>query len=171
MEEILGISTKNIDHLGIVSGVCEEIGLVPLIDDLTLSDEQRQVSVGTATKAMILNGLGFANRTLYLTPEFFEDKAVDVLLGADIDASVLNSHCLGTALDSLYKAGISKVFYNVSLQSIKRYGIKIKSRHMDGTTFMVHGEKYAEGGEAIGQIELKRGYNKQKRNDLSLIHI
>ncbi|MFK7982947.1 MAG: IS1634 family transposase [Saprospiraceae bacterium] len=166
MEEIENITTKNIDHLGIVSGVCEEIGLVKLIDKLTESDEQRKVSVGTASKAMILNGLGFANRTLYLTPVFFKDKAVDVLLGAKIKAEDLDSHCLGTALDAIYKAGISKVFYNVSLQSIKRYGIKIKSRHLDGTTFMVHGDKYKDGGEKIGQIELKRGYNKQKRNDL-----
>ena len=65
-----------------------------------------------------------------------------------------------------YEAGISKVFYNISLQSIKTYGIDVKSRHLDGTTFLVHGDKYKEGGEKIGQIELKRGYNKQKRNDL-----
>lgn len=166
MESIEDIETKNLDHLGLVSGVCEEIGLVKLIDQLTKSDEQRKVSVGTATKAMILNGLGFANRTLYLTPEFFKDKAIDVLLGEEIEAEDLNSHSLGTALDALYESGISKVFYNISLQSIKTYGIKVKSRHLDGTTFLVHGDKYKEGGESIGQIELKRGYNKQKRNDL-----
>jgi len=166
MEEIQGIETKNLDHLGIVSGVCQEIGLVSLIDKLTKSDEQRNVSVGIATKAMILNGLGFYNRTLYLTPKFFKDKPVDVLLGPEIAATDLNSHCLGTALDALYEAGISSVFHNISLQAISTYGIEIKSRHLDGTSFMVHGEKYKEGGEAIGQIELKRGYNKQNRNDL-----
>jgi len=166
MEEINGISTKTIDHLGIVSGICEEICLVALIDELTQSDEQRKISVGTATKAMILNGLGFANRTLYLTPSFFKDKAVDLLLGEDIDASDLNSHSLGTALDRLYEWGLSRIFYNVALKAIKTYGIKISSRHLDGTTFMLHGNSYQEGGEKIGQIELKRGYNKQKRNDL-----
>jgi len=166
VEEIKGIKTKNLDHLGIVSAVCEEIGLVKLIDDLTGSDEQRKVSVGTATKAMVLNGLGFANRTLYLTPDFFSDKAVDVLLGTDILATDLNSHSLGTALDALYHNGISDLFYKVSLKAIRTYGIQIKSRHLDGTSFMVHGDKYREGGEKIGQIELKRGYNKQKRHDL-----
>jgi len=166
MEEIKGLRTKNLDHLGIVSGVCEEIGLVDIINRLTKSDEQRKVSVGTATKAMILNGLGFANRTLYLTPDFFSDKAVDVLLGEDIEAADLNSHSLGTALDALYYTGISELFYNVSLQAIRRYGISIKSRHLDGTSFMLHGDSYQEGGEKIGQIEIKRGYNKQKRHDL-----
>lgn len=166
MEEIEGIKTKNLDHLGIVSGICEEIGLVSLIDSQTNSDEQRKVSIGTATKAMILNGLGFANRTLYLTPDFFADKPVDILLGADIKAEDLNSHSLGTALDALYYGGISEIFHTVSLQAIRTYGIEIKSRHLDGTSFMVHGDSYKEGGEMIGQIELKRGYNKQKRHDL-----
>ncbi|MEM6965637.1 MAG: DUF4277 domain-containing protein [Bacteroidota bacterium] len=42
MEEITTITTKNLDHLGIVAGVCEEIGLVEVIDKLTDSDEQRK---------------------------------------------------------------------------------------------------------------------------------
>ncbi len=40
MEELKNIATKNLDHLGLVSGVCEEIGLVDLIDKLTDSDDQ-----------------------------------------------------------------------------------------------------------------------------------
>jgi len=166
MEIIEEITTKNLDHLGLVAGVCDEIGLVDLIDKLTESDEQRKISVGLATKAMVLNGLGFANQTLYLTPNFFDKKPVDVLLGSEVLAKDLNSHSLGTALDELYYSGISKVFYNVSLQSISRYGIKITSRHLDGTTFTVHGEKLNEKESTKGLIELKRGYNKQKRHDL-----
>ena len=166
MEIIEDITTKNLDHLGLVAGVCDEIGLVELIDRLTGSNEQRKISVGIATKAMVLNGLGFANQTLYLTPEFFDKKPVDILLGEGILAKDINSHSLGTALDELYYSGISKVFYNVSLQSITRYGIKITSRHLDGTTFTVHGEKLNEKGAKSGLIELKRGYNKQKRHDL-----
>lgn len=166
MEIIKGVSTKNIDHLGIVAGVCDKIGLVALIDDLTNSDAQRKVSVGLCTKAMILNGLGFVNRTLYLTPQFFSDKPVELLLGSGVQAADLHSHSLGTALDALYKAGISRVFFNVSLKAIKTYGITVSSRHLDGTSLAVHGNGYEAGGAAVGQIELKQGYNKQKRSDL-----
>ena len=35
-------------------------------------------------KALILNGLGMVSRPLYLFSQFFEDKAVDQLLGTDI---------------------------------------------------------------------------------------
>ncbi len=37
--------------------------------------------------AMLLNGLGFTNRRLYLTSQFFESKPTEVLLGEDIKAS------------------------------------------------------------------------------------
>ena len=55
----------------------DELGISELIDRLIVQDsEKRRVSVGQAVKAMVLNGLGFANRALYLTPLFFQDKPV-----------------------------------------------------------------------------------------------
>lgn len=39
---------------------------------------------------MILNGLGWVNRALYLMPHFFKDKPVERLLGAEITAEQLN---------------------------------------------------------------------------------
>ncbi len=160
------LTTKNIDHLGIVSGVCKEIGLVELIDKLTESDPQRTVSVGQGTYAMILNGLGFANQTLYLTPEYYSDKPVDVLFEGDLDAKDLNSHSLGSTLDALWESGVSRLFFHVALRGVKQYGVKTLSRHLDGTNFAVHGGKYKE--EGIGVIELKRGHHKQGRHDLKL---
>ena len=60
----------------------DELGLEELVDTLIPQDEgQRYVSVGNCVKAMILNGLGFANRTLYLMPHFFKDKPMERLFG------------------------------------------------------------------------------------------
>jgi hypothetical protein len=64
---------ERLDHLGIVAGVCQEIGLAVWLDDQDPTNRQ-QVSVGTATTAMILNGLGFSNRQLYLVPQYFANK-------------------------------------------------------------------------------------------------
>ena len=45
----------------------DELGLPELIDTVIKQDpKQRQVLVGQCVKAMVLNGLGFVNRTLYL---------------------------------------------------------------------------------------------------------
>jgi hypothetical protein len=64
---------ERLDHLGIVAGVCREIGLAEYLDALA-GPSQQQVSVGTATVAMMLNGLGLSNRRLYLVSQFFATK-------------------------------------------------------------------------------------------------
>ncbi len=75
-----GMRVERLDHLGIVAGICREIGLAEYLDALA-GPSQQQVSVGTATVAMILNGLGFSNRRLYLVAQFFATKPVEHLLG------------------------------------------------------------------------------------------
>ena len=54
---------EHLDHLVIVAGICRESGLAEYLDALTEASQQ-QVSAGTATVAMILNGLAFSNRRL-----------------------------------------------------------------------------------------------------------
>lgn len=155
--------SKNLDHLGIVAGICEEIGLIDKIDELTHSDSQRKVSIGEAIYVMILNGLGFSNRTLYLTPEFLKDKPVELLMGRDLHPKDFNDDSLGRALDSCYQHGLERIFFCISSHAIAKYKIEVKSRHLDGTTFYVSGNKY---NKEYGVIELKQGYNKQLRHDL-----
>src|SRR5581483_3223505 len=84
---------ERLDHLGIVAGVCQEIGLAEWLDAHQPARRQ-QVSIGTATVAMVLNGLGFSNRQLYLVPQYFENKPVEHLLGEGITADMLNDDCL-----------------------------------------------------------------------------
>src|SRR5262252_715539 len=80
-------TNERLDHLGIVAGVCQEIGLAAWLDAQDPTNRQ-QVSVGTATVAMILNGLGFSNRQLYLVPQYFANKPVEHLLGTGIKAEM-----------------------------------------------------------------------------------
>jgi transposase len=167
----MNITTKSIDHLGIVRGICKEIELVKLIDTLVCSDPQRKISVGEGIYALVLNGLGFGNTTLYLSPHFFEDKPIEKLFRPGLVANDFGSHSLSSSLDAIYKYGISKLFFQIALHAVTRYGIQTTSSHLDGTTLMVHGDGY-ETNEP-GVIELKRGHNKQHRHDLRqfLVHL
>jgi transposase len=71
-------SSQALNHLGLVAGMYDELGLGELIDQVLVQDDaSRTVSLGQAVKAMVLNGLGFAHRALYLTPLFFKDKPVE----------------------------------------------------------------------------------------------
>lgn len=53
----------SLDHLGIVSAVFKDLGLVEKLNQrLPRYDIRRIVSNGNAILAMVLNGLGFSNR-------------------------------------------------------------------------------------------------------------
>ena len=57
--------TQLLDHLGLVAGMFEELGIAEVIDQATQQDPQmRIVTAGHAVKAMVLNGLGFLNQQL-----------------------------------------------------------------------------------------------------------
>ena len=93
-------TTESIDHLGIVAGICHQIGIVETTDTF-IGQTNRKVSVGQAVVAMILNALGFVSRPLYLTPEFFSNKPVSLLIHPQLQASDFNDDSLGRALDTL----------------------------------------------------------------------
>src|SRR6266480_7794217 len=88
---------ERLDHLGIVAGVCQEIGLAAWLDAQEPTNRQ-QVSVGTATVAMVLNGLGESLRQLYLVPQLFANKPVEHLLGPGITAERRECRLFGTHL-------------------------------------------------------------------------
>ncbi len=71
------IQTAALDHLGLVAAICQDLKIAQRMDDRLLCDSQRKISPGRAVIAMILNGLGFTNRRLYLTDQFLESKAIE----------------------------------------------------------------------------------------------
>ena len=62
------ITTKNIDHLGIVAGTFDELSISEVLDEKLPKNRQHKVSHSTIVKAMVLNGLGYTERRLYLFP-------------------------------------------------------------------------------------------------------
>ena len=71
------IEVKNLDHLGLVAGIIDEIGIVEIINEQVSIERGEIVTAGQVVKAIILNGLGFVSGSLYLFPQFFEDKATE----------------------------------------------------------------------------------------------
>lgn len=166
------LQSQRLDHLGIVAGICHEIGLIEAIDD-QIGETDRKVSVGQAVQAMLINGLGFVSRPLYLSPEFFHNKPVDILIGEGIEASDLNDDSLGRALDELFKAGVTEVFARVSGKALAVFGIKTQFAHLDSTSFGLHGDykadeavdSEAERDEPVA-IQITHGYSRDHRPDL-----
>jgi len=174
---------ERLDHLGIVAAVCREIGLAEWLDAQDEHTHER-VSVGTATVAMILNGLGFSNRRLYLVPQFFATKPVERLLGTGISAEDLSDDCLGRALDWLYAHDPTTLFAGIALQARQRFGIAARQVHVDTTSFSVSGiyapEKPEKSEERVPEpaaepaagdldahvVAITYGYSRDRRADL-----
>lgn len=116
------ITIKNIDHLGIVAGLIDEIGIVEAIDKKLGIDSREKLSAGTVVKAILLNGLGFVSRPLYLFHQFFEDKEVEKLLGTGVKSEYLNDDKLGRVMDELYNSGLNSLFIEIALSVKRRQG-------------------------------------------------
>jgi len=163
--------SKLIQHLGIISGICNESRLADLIDQ-NIEQKRRKVSVGQAVQAMILNALGFTGRAMYLTPRFYKNRPVDLLVGEGLQATDLHDCSLGTALDAIYDYGITELFYSVAKNVLDRYGISTKFSHLDSTTFSLHGvynsEEEAEEIEE-GVIHITKGYSKDNAPELNQV--
>ncbi len=159
-------ANERLDHLGIVAGVCQEIGLAAWLDAQAPGSRQ-QVSVGTATVAMVLNGLGFSNRQLYLVPQFFANKPVEHLLGAGITADQLNDDCLGRTLDWLSAHDLTKLFAGIATRARQVFGITAEQVHVDTTSFSVSGDYTgAPAGADATLIAITYGYSRDHCEDL-----
>jgi hypothetical protein len=58
------MKVENLDHLGIVAGIIDEMGIVEEINRRLGRSSREKVSTGVIVKAMILNGLGFVSAPL-----------------------------------------------------------------------------------------------------------
>ena len=133
--------SKRLDHLGLVSGMIEELGLVDVVDGALGGDQPSKLSPGMCLKAMIINGLGFTTRPLYLSASFFETKAVEQLLGPGILASDITDQRLGEFLESCYEYGCTKLFSQIAWEVFRRCELSGQERfvHLDTTSVSVQG--------------------------------
>lgn len=140
MKAEVQIDVQDLDHLGIIAGIVDEIGIVEVIDREIGTDAREKVSAGQIVKAMIINCMGFLTAPLYLFSEFFEGKATEHLIGAGIKAEHLNDSRIGRVLDQIYEYGITILFMRIASLMAERFKIETKIAHIDGTSMAVHGK-------------------------------
>ncbi len=190
-KEVPNIEVEDIDHLGIIAGIIDEIGMVEIINRKVGEHPQEVVSTGHVVKALILNCLGFLSAPLYLFREFFMGKATEHLLGEGIKAEYLNARRIGRVLDKLYDHGITTIFMTIAVEVVKKFGVSMTSVHGDSSSFYLHGEykfdesestleskespecqicpgenNLAESESELVPIEIRRGYSRDHRPDL-----
>jgi transposase len=158
------VDSRVLDHLGLVAGCYDEFGVAGIVDDLLPKRRVHRIGHGLIVKAMILNGLGFVDRPLYMTPEFFNKVPCSRLLGPGVDPMFLNDDVLGKTLDCIYEYGPTELFNEIILNGVmKKLGLHTHLLHLDTTSFSLYGE-YPEEGE--GDIRINLGVPKDGRWDL-----
>ena len=156
------IQVQTIDHLGIIAGIVDEIGLVEQINQLLGQDKREKVSAGQVVKAMILNGLGFVSALLYLFGKFFEGKAIEHLIGEGVRPEHLNDDRLRRVLDQLYVFGLTRLFLSITLKAAAKFGIATERLHLDSSFFHVHGKYQPASGELSVVVETS-SYQEQEQ--------
>jgi transposase len=62
------ITTNSLDHLGLVAGVFDRLGISEVIDEAIPKNRDHKLPHSGIAKGLILNGLGFVERRLYIFP-------------------------------------------------------------------------------------------------------
>src|SRR5215510_9338978 len=162
--------TLVLDHLGLVAGMFEELGITEVIDRATQQDpEMRIVTAGHAVKAMVLNGLGFINQQLYLVPHFLQNKPIARLIAPGIQPSHLNDDTLGRALDTLYDCGVTALYGLIAATAATRLELTRTFRYLDTTSFHVDGRYNSAQPPDDQVVHITQGYSRDHRPDLNQV--
>lgn len=179
------ISGKELNHLGLVAGTIDKLGLLKKIDErLPISKEKgAKVTMGQRVSAMILNGLGFMDDRLYMFPEFLENKPIDRLFGDDLQASDFNDDALGRCLDEIHTYGTTNLFSELAFLIGAEQNLLNHRAHFDTSSLSVHGDysqnnvekKEEKSSDVIAEVpktpHITRGYSKDHRPDLKQVVI
>ncbi len=169
-EYFVDIDTASVDHLGLVCGFLDELGFVDLVDSLIPEKQLGSVlSHGEAIKGMILNGLGFVDTPLYMSPDYFEKRAVSHLFRRNLLSSSFNDGTLGRTLDALYDYGVSELYEEVASQTLSILGIHPEQFHLDSTSFHVDGAYNSGEEKEDGVVHLVPGYSRDHHPKLNQV--
>jgi transposase len=148
----------------------DELSIGDVLDQATQQNpEMRDLTVGEAIKAMVLNGLGFINQALYLVPRFFHNKPTSQLISPRVTPAQLNDDALGRALDTLYAAGVTELYSLIAATAAQRLGLAPTFAHLDSTSFHVDGRYNCDEEPSEQVIHITRGYSRDHRPDLNQV--
>ena len=158
------VHVERLDHLGLIASVIKDLGLIGMIDARLVPDAQEEITPGEAVAGMILNGLGFANRPLSLTPQFFANKPLGLLFREGVRADLFNRFKLGRTLEEVYAYGCDLLFSELAVAVCAQEGIDLRFNHLDTTSFALSGDYVPDSDEHA--MTITHGYSKDHRPDL-----
>ncbi len=161
----MDITTLSLDHLGIVAGIFDELGISKVIDEAIPKNRDHNLPHSAVIKGLVLNGLGFVERRLYIFPSYFENLALEKLFGPGVVPEDFNEDTVGRTLDRIYSYSSTNLFNKIAVKCMQELSFGTHLLHVDTTSFGVHG-KY-EGDDCRPAIEITLGHPKDGRMNLN----
>jgi transposase len=158
------VCVERLDHWGVIAEVIKDLGLIEMIDARLVPDAQKEITPGEAVAGMLLNGLGFVNRPLSLTPQFFANSPLDLLFRESVHAEMFDRFTLGRTLDEAYVYGWDLLLSELALAVCAQEGLDWRFKHLDTTSFTLTGAYVPDTDEQA--IVITHGDSKDHRPDL-----
>ena len=100
-----------------------------MIDEKLGIHKGESISAGETVAGMIINGLGFSNKPMSLTPLFFKHIPLELLFREGVKAEDFNRFKLGRILDRCHGYGTELLFSEISLNVCQKEKIDTKYPH------------------------------------------
>jgi len=183
MAEEETLISYRVDHLPMVAQIIEDIGMIDLIDSQAGTHFNEILTTGETVAAMVIMALGFVSRPTYLSPQFFESKALELIIGnnktkKEKKDKVLPEHFnddkLGRVLDKIYEIGPDTLFQSIAFSAARKEKLKVPSLHEDTTTHSFYGIYDGDLASGISSkvnsfepctAKIEYGFSKDRRED------
>jgi transposase len=159
------------DYYPILGHLMNELHLPDRINKIVEPPSSQSIlDPGTFVALIIHHVLGDVNLKLYRMYEFFEDKALPLMIPwkSDIALAEINDDRAGRVLDEIWRAGPQKVFSTVVDAAIQYHALQTDTIHADTTSKSFYGA-FEQQNDCQGVPMITYGHSKDSHPDLKQI--
>jgi transposase len=146
--------TKTIGSLALAYPYLRKLGLAQLIDELTTTGKEREVSTGQVVEVLVLNRLTLTPTPISKIDAWAQGQVIEDVYGFSADA--LNDDRIGRALDEI-APHLAAAWVKLVLAGTQLYQVDLRQLHSDVTRVSFAGDYDSRPGE-VPPFGITHGY-------------
>lgn len=151
---VVNAVTKTIGSLALSYPYLCRLGVAQLIDDLTTTGKEREVSTGRVVEVLVLNRLSLRPAPISKVEAWARGEVIEEVYG--VAAGAFNDDRIGRALDEIYPH-LTDAWAALVLRGVQAYGVALDQLHRDVTRLAFEGAYEPEPGE-VPPVKITHGY-------------